>query len=60
MIINYPQKGGRTLAEKIKPYLFYTIMYPSVTKDKAMVMDQLLNVFDKYDKFVPTQWGTQK
>ncbi|GAA0135329.1 hypothetical protein YSY43_21690 [Paenibacillus sp. YSY-4.3] len=45
------------MAEKIKPYLFYTIMYPSVTKDKAVVMDQLLNVFDKYDKFVPTQWG---
>ncbi|MGG4552085.1 hypothetical protein [Paenibacillus humicus] len=45
------------MAEKIKPYLFYTIMYPSVTKDKAMVMDQLLSVFDKYDKFIPNQWG---
>lgn len=57
VVNNYPHKGGRTLTDKIIPNRFYTIMYPSVTKDKAMVMDQLLSVFDKYDKFIPNQWG---
>lgn len=45
---------------KIKPNLFSTLMYPTVSLEERAALDQLLSVFESDDKFVPALWGNNE